>query len=145
MSNIEELINKAEALRSQIHELQKPINDQVFALNQQLAEVEEKITKEAYEVSKDQFGDYGTGTAKFETPNFKIKTAIDKKVKWDEQELRNIANQIRTTGQDPEAYITYKLSVTETAFKKFPENIQAAFVNARTVETGKPKTTWERK
>ena len=147
MCNIEKAIEKVEAMQNQIDLLQKPIAEELFKLQKLKDEAEEKANELIYKscISDLQGNDYGCGTANIETPQYKIKTVVSKNVKWDEQELRNVANQIRSAGQDPETYITYKLSVSETNFKKFPESIQAAFYPARTVEPSAPKITWERK
>lgn len=147
MSNIDALIVEVEGYERDIAELQRTIADQVHALNQKKIEAEEKLDKEIYATASAEFSDkdYGCGTVNFETANYKIKTVVSKKVKWDENELRKIEKQIREAGQDPEHYIKYKLSVSETDFKKFPEAIQAAFVPARTVEPSAPVISWEAK
>jgi len=40
--NIETLVSEIESINAQIFELQKPINDQVFALNQKKQEAQDK-------------------------------------------------------------------------------------------------------
>ena len=102
-----------------------------------------EVAKIAAEQFKDK--DYGCGTANLETPSLKIKCVVSKKVKWDEGELRKIAEQIRASGNNPENFIKYKLSVSEAAFKGFSPEIQEAFVPARSVEPSAPKITIERK
>lgn len=147
MSNIDEMIAQIDEINGTIFKLQSPIAAQIFDLEQRKKELQEQVTKAAYEQAREPLSqnDYGCGTVNFETAHFKIKTVVSKNVKWDDKELRNVEQQIKTAGQDPEAYITYKRSVSETAFKKFPENIQNAFLAARTLEPSAPKVTWERK
>jgi len=145
--NIETLVSEIESINTQIFELQKPINDQVFALNQKKQEAQDKLNKEVFLATAPQLqeNDYHCGTANLETANFKFKTVVSKKVSWDEDVLRGVANTIRAAGRDPEEFIKYKLSVSETDFKKFPEEIQNAFLPARTVEPSKPVITYVRK
>lgn len=147
MTAIENAISEVENLNQQIDALQKPISEEIFRLQMLRTDAQLRANKLIFEACQAELAgnDYGCGTANIETPNFKIKTVVSKNVKWDEQELRNVANQIRTAGQDPETYIKYKLSVSETDYKKFPEQIQKAFINARSVEPSAPKISWERK
>lgn len=147
MKDIEFLASEIDKIDQQISDLQKPIAEKVFALQKEKQILEDDLNQQVYLASRDQLinNDYGCGTANIETASFKFKTVVSKGVKWDEDVLRQIANQIRSAGQDPETYIKYKLSVSETDFKKFPENIKQAFVPARTVEPSKPKITWEKK
>jgi len=144
---IEKLIGEVDKLDAEIFALNQTIADKVSGLQNKKSEVKELLDKEIYTQCAEQLADkdYGCGTANLETTLFKIKTVVSKKVKWDEKMLRTVANDIKAAGQDPEAYIKYKLSVSETAFKGFPENIQQAFLPARSVEPSAPKITIERK
>lgn len=144
---IEKLIGEVDKLDVEIFELNQTIADRVAGLQNKKAEVKELLDKEIYSQCAEQLADkdYGCGTANIETTLFKIKTTVSKKVKWDEALLRNVADDIRLAGRDPEVYIKYKLSVSETAFKGFPDNIQQAFLPARSVEPSAPKITIERK
>ncbi len=85
--------------------------------------------------------DYGCGTANVETPEYKVKVVVTKKVKWDQDELKSIA----ASGEDPADYIKVSYDVSETVYKALPEKISKVFQPARTVETSKPKFTFERK
>lgn len=89
--------------------------------------------------------DYGCGTANLETDEFKVKVVVTKKVKWDQDELKSLALQIANSGEDPAEYIKVSYDVSETAYKAWPEKISKAFEPARTVETSKPKISFERK
>lgn len=138
---------RVEELKQKIYDLQKPISDTLFNLNRELGWAEQELSEEVAKATASEFSamDYHCGTVNLETAQFKFKAVVSKQVKWNEEALRDIENQIRLSGQDPEFYIKYKRSVSETEFKKFPENIQKAFEPARTVEPSKPKITWERK
>lgn len=89
--------------------------------------------------------DYGCGTANVDTPEFKVKVVVSKKVKWDEKQLANIYSMIQAANEDPLDYIKLSYDVPETAYKAWPEKITKVFEPARTVETSKPKVTFERK
>lgn len=145
--DIDAMIGEVNLYDQQIFDLQQTIADKVHALTQARNEAKEKLDLEITKLAMKELKgkDYGCGTANIETPLYKIKTVVSKSVKWDEDILRRIAGQIKEAGQDPEVYIKYKLSVSETAFKSFPEPIQQAFIPARTVEPSSPKITIERK
>lgn len=89
--------------------------------------------------------DYGCGTANVDTPEFKVKVVVSKKVKWNEPQLAGIYAQIQASGENPAHYIKVSYDVSETAYKAWPEKITKVFEPARTVETSKPKVTFERK
>lgn len=141
------MIKEVDGLDDQIAALEASIADKKSGLVNKRNEIKDllnaEITKEAMEQLKDN--DYGCGTANIETDRYKVKVTVSKGVKWDEVVLRNIAEQIREGGQNPEDYIKYKLSVSETDYKKFGDNIQAVFEPARTVEPSKPVIKIERK
>ena len=144
---IETLITEVEQINAELHVLNKSIADKVYELSQKKKEVQGKLDKEIYDLAKLQLAEkeYGCGTANIDTPSFKIKTVVSKKVKWDEEALRGIAKSIQNAGRDPEEFIKYKLSVSETDYKKFDPVIQEAFLPARSVEPSAPAITWERK
>jgi hypothetical protein len=58
-----------------------------------------------------------------------------KKVEYDQEKLSEIWSRISAGGDNPAAYIKMTLSVSETAFKDWPKNIQDVFTPARTVKT----------
>ena len=89
--------------------------------------------------------DYNCGTANVETPEFKVKCVVTKKVKWDEKQLAGIYEVIKASGENPSDYIKLSYDVSETAYKNWPEKISSVFQPARTVETSKPKFSFERK
>ena len=89
--------------------------------------------------------DYGCGTANVEKNDFKVKCVVTKRVKWDEKQLAGIYEVIKASGENPSDYIKLSYDVSETAYKNWPEKISSVFQSARTVETSKPKITFERK
>lgn len=80
--------------------------------------------------------DYGCGTATIETESHKIKVTVPKKVKWDQDKLQELHDKISASGDDPRTYMKSEFKVSETTFKDWPDNIQKAFSEARTVEQG---------
>jgi len=97
----------------------------------------EEIDDEIYATVKDRCKDRGSTT--LEHAGVKLTVTIPPKITWDEAMLREIAEKIRQANDDPEQYITYKLSVPESKYKAYPEAIQSIFQPARTVTPGKRK------
>lgn len=148
MSNkIEKYLNDIDAVQAEINNLMSPIEKKLNELQSKRDELEIKMKTDIAKMAMDQLKDkdYGCGTANIDLSNHKVKVVVSKQVKWDEDKLKGIANKIRDAGQNPENFIKYKLSVSETAFKGFTEAIQNEFLPARTVEPSKPKIMLERK
>jgi len=87
--------------------------------------------------------DYGCGTANIETEKYKVKYVVSKKVKYDQAELYNIVQRIINSGANPDEYVKISYDVAESKFKAWPSNIQEEFLKARTVETSKPRISYE--
>jgi hypothetical protein len=140
---IEKLINEINVYKKEIFDVNQTIADKVNALSSKQREAQEKldkvVAKMAAEALKDN--DYGCGTHNIDTPLFKVKAVVRKKVKWDESALVNIENQIKSVGQNPEDYIKYKRSVSEANYGKFSDDIKKIFTAARTVEPSAPLIT----
>jgi len=144
---IEKLIAEVEGFNQEIFALNQTIADKVYALNEKKSKAQEALNTEIAKAAHKELVDkeYGCGTANIETPQFKIKAVVSKKVKWDEKQLHTIKNQIIASGQNPALYIKEKLSVSETSYKDFPDSVKEVFLPARTVEPSAPKITYERK
>lgn len=144
MPNAEKAVNWT--VDSALAEMES-IDDQIETLKQKRLDYErdlqEFIQADVVEQLKDK--DYGCGTANVETPEFKVKVVVSKKVKWDEKQLAGIYSMIQAANEDPLDYIKVSYDVSETAYKAWPEKITKVFEPARTVETSKPKVTFERK
>jgi len=145
--NIEEMIEQINKLDDEIFALQQPINPKIAELSAKKSAIKSEldliIAKDAAENLKNN--DYGCGTFNLETDRYKIKTVVSKKVKWDEGMLLGIEETIKEAGQNPRDFIKQKLSVSETSYKTFPDNIKEVFEPARSVEPSAPKITIERK
>lgn len=79
-----------------------------------------------------------TGTVRFEDNGFTVVAELPKRVKWDQQRLKEIADLIATSwGENPADYVKVKFDVSERAYDSWPPRLQELFTPARTVETGK--------
>tara|TARA_R110000851_G_scaffold111570_2_gene235093 strand:+ start:507 stop:953 length:447 start_codon:yes stop_codon:yes gene_type:complete len=146
-NNIETMIAEVDKVDDELFNLEQTIADKANTLRAKRSELnselKELIATRAMEQLRDK--DYGCGTANIDLARHKVKVTVSKKVKWNEEILRDVANQIKEGGQDPEDYIKYKLSVSETSYKGFGDNIQKVFEQARTVEPSAPVIKIERK
>ncbi|MFW5908025.1 MAG: DUF7173 family protein [Desulfosalsimonas sp.] len=95
----------------------------------------EELNDAIYEKVKDRVKDQGSTT--INEAGYKVVVTIPQRVSWDEKKLRQVAENIRQHGDDPEEYIQYKLSVPESKYKNFPEQIRQVFEPARTIKPGK--------
>lgn len=147
MSNIETLINQVDQVEQEIFKLNQTISAKLASLNEKKQGYQTLLNGEITTLARKELKakKYGCGTANLDLPMYKIKVTVSKKVKWDEKELKAIANKIKEAGQEPENFIKYKLSVSETAFNGFTEDVQDAFMSARSVEASDPKIKIERK
>jgi hypothetical protein len=87
--------------------------------------------------------EYGCGTATIDTNKYKVKYVVSKKIKYDQTELSNIVDRIQQSGLDASEYVKISYDVAESKFKAWPSNIQKEFLDARTVETSKPRISYE--
>ena len=79
-----------------------------------------------------------TGTIRFEDNGFTVVAELPKRVKWNQQRLKEIADLIATSwGENPADYVKVKLDVSERAYDSWPPRLKELFTPARTVETGK--------
>lgn len=81
------------------------------------------------------------GTAHLTDGDVHIKAELPKRVQWDQQRLKDIAERIAATGDRVEDYIDAKLSVSESRYTNWPPALQQQFAAARTVAPGKPTFT----
>jgi hypothetical protein len=78
-----------------------------------------------------------TGTVRFQDGDVEVTVDLPKRVEWDQDQLTQLAEKIRTGGEDPAEYLEVSLKVSERAYTAWPERIRAAFAPARTVRTGR--------
>lgn len=89
--------------------------------------------------------DYGCGTANTETEKYKVKAVVTKKVEWDQGALKQAYEMLAATEENPDDYIQTKFSISENAYKNWPEKIRKFFEPGRTVKPSSVKYSFERK
>ena len=146
-NSIQQQLSRVEDIDLQISQLMAPIKDQLNKLEEERKLENEKLEMVILDEAREalETKDYNCGTANIEAEGVKIKVEVCKNVKYDQDRMRDVEALIRIAGKNPEDYITYKRGVSEDVFKGFPEEIQKAFLTARTVTPSKPKITFERK
>jgi hypothetical protein len=107
------------------------ITEQMAAMKDRLDEIDEEI----FSLVKDRIKPQGSTT--LEQDGIKLTVTIPMRASWNEDMLRQIAEKIRSHGDNPEDFIQYKLSVLETKYKNFPRPVQNLFEPARTIKPGK--------
>lgn len=79
-----------------------------------------------------------TGVVHFDDGQVSITADLPKKVDWDQAKLAEITRRIAANGDDPSQYVEISYRVSESKFGAWPESLKSAFVQARTLKTGKP-------
>jgi uncharacterized protein (UPF0128 family) len=119
-------------MESLIQERQRKLQE-IKELQDRVEEIDDHIFNQL----KDQIKSQGSTTVK--QNGYKITVTIPMRTQWDETKLRNIAENIKQHGDDPEQYITFKATVPESKYKSWPEQIRKVFEPARTIKPGKRK------
>ncbi len=86
-----------------------------------------------------------TGTVSLEEGEFIVKADLPKTVKWDQAALTRAMDEVVRWGEKPSEYVDAKLSVKEAKYNNWPTSIRTLFEPARTVATGSPKFSIERR
>lgn len=115
-----------------IQERQQKLQE-LEAIKQRLEEIEDQIFEQIKGRVKSQ------GSTTINENGHKIVVTIPMRTSWDETKLKEIANNIKQHGDDPEQYITFKPQVSEKAYKAWPEQIRKVFEPAREIKPGKRK------
>lgn len=76
-----------------------------------------------------------TGTVHLADGEFEVTVTRPKRVKWDDAKVRTALDSM--SSQDARHYAKVEIKIDERKFAAAPPAVQALFVNARTVETGK--------
>ena len=83
--------------------------------------------------------DKDTGTVRFEDNGFIVVADLPKRVKWNQQRLKELVELIGSQwGENPADYVKVKFEVSERAYEAWPPKLKELFTPARTVETGRP-------
>lgn len=106
--------------------------------------LDQRYGKQAQEARQKDGKD--SGVIRLTDGECQIITDAKKSVYWDQTGLAALAERIRAEGDDPGVYIVAKteLTVRETAYKDWPENVRAAFEPHRTVKPGRASYRIER-
>ena len=148
MSEIQKHLSEVEGLNLKVSKLAASIADDMSVLEKQLKIAHDNLEEAVLAEAEGQLSekDYGCGTANIESDLMKIKVVVKKKIKWDEGYIqKNIEPLIKQAGKDPEQFVKYKRSVSETDYKNFDDEMKRVFEPARTVEPSNPSITYERK
>ena len=108
-------------------------------LKQQETVLVSEITKLYQEEIAEQLSDkdYGCGTANVNGAKF----VISKTIKWSQDGLRKLFEQIKAGNEDPNEYIKVKYDVSEAAYTHWPTPIRESFEPYREVTPSKVKIT----
>ena len=79
-----------------------------------------------------------TGIIHFDDGDVRVTAELPKRIDWDQKKLNEIVRRISASGEDPNQYVEIKFRVNETKFNAWPESLKSAFIQARTLKTGKP-------
>lgn len=93
----------------------------------------EKEIQQLLKAKDEPFGD-----VKIIVGNREVKVNVPKKVSWEQKKLAEKRKLIIEAGDNPDVYIDTEYSVSETAYKKWPDDVREFFQDARTVSAGNP-------
>ena len=99
----------------------------------------DQLQRKREELGKD------TGTVSVEDGDFTIAEDLPKKIDWDQEQLKRMAEQIAQAGDDVSEYIAVKYTVSEKSYEAWPQHIRQSFEAARTKGTGKSRISIKQK
>jgi uncharacterized protein (UPF0128 family) len=105
-------------------------------IKQHKAELLNRREKEIQQLLKAK--DEPFGDVKIIVGNREVKVNVPKKVSWEQKKLAEKRRLIVEAGDNPDVYIDTEYSVSETAYKKWPDDVREFFQDARTVSAGNP-------
>ena len=79
-----------------------------------------------------------TGSVTVAVDGFKCVSDIPKKVEWDQDKLSDAVSELIAMERNPDNFVAYEYSVSETGYSQMEPEIKALFTPARTVKPGKP-------
>lgn len=105
----------------------KLLEDNIKLYESEILFRNDELIKQALKEKDEPFGTVRVGDLKFNVP---------KSVIWDQEKLGTIYKEIVDHGDDPLQYMAVNYKVKESAFKGWPDALQDAFIDARTVKAG---------
>jgi hypothetical protein len=127
------LLDELGDLRTDAKRLGDLLNDALHA----------RYAERATAVRRDEGKD--TGRVRLEDSGFEVIADLAKRVEWNQARLADAVATIRGWGEDPADYVTIEFRVPESRFTAWPPKLQAVFVPARTVATGRPSYSIEQR
>lgn len=116
--------------------LQKHIEQQRQTLkhchDQWAAVVSQKYARQAQQCRR-QHGK-PTGVVRFDDGGVAIKTTITKRPRWNQKKLAEMAERIRTHGENPLEFMAVTYQIPESRYNAWPQHLRNMFANARTLE-----------
>ncbi len=112
----------------------KLIEDNISLYESEILFRNEGAIKAALAEKDEPFGTVRVGDLKFNVP---------KSVIWSQEKLAAIHADILSNGANPAEYMVTSYKVKESAFKGWPDTLQDAFIDARTVKAGTIKLVME--
>ena len=84
-----------------------------------------------------QAADKDFGVSRFSDGEITVVADLPKKVDWDQHELADLVERIKSEGDDPLDYVEVSFRVSERKYASWPKHIRSLFASARTVSPGK--------
>lgn len=145
MSKLKKLLADKTAAQGTISGLYAAIKDDVDVQQAKISEIDreiESIINDPVSGARLQQGK-DTGTINVVIDGVTVKHDLPKTVKWDQKRLAEVWNNILEAGDNPSDYIKTEYSIEEKKYTALPPSIQAVFLPAREVKSGKPKITFD--
>lgn len=136
-------VDVLEALQIDLAERAKALTHEKKILEAVISDLLENYAESSFRAEEKD-----TGTVTFLRDTREIKATREKSVSWDQHFLRALWTRIESAGDDPAVYIKKSepsYTVSETAYKDWPEDIKGAFEGGRSVKPGPTKFTFKPK
>ena len=134
--------NPYQSLRlEQLREKRKQVELQLEDAKHALGEIDDAIhSKVDAEVAMSRkYHQKPDGTIRVVVDGVEVASTVPKRVEWDSDLLDEVCSQLEVQGYNPMEYVKYKLSISETVYKKMPSDLRKMVDKARTTKHGKEK------
>jgi hypothetical protein len=124
---------------AELARLQKEAEDALRKAKLTVAWLDGALTQKYATRAKAARADAGKdyGVARFEDGDVTVVADLPKKIEWDQHELSDLVERIKSEGEDPRDYVEVNLKVSERKYGAWPKHIRALFEPSRTVRPGK--------